>query len=368
MRNSSSRLAIFLHGLYGGGVERVMLNLARGISERNYPVDLILVRATGPYSNQIPDAIRVIDLKAHRALFSIPALVRYLNHERPMALLSTIDYTNVIALLASRFVRKRPRILVAEHDTFSHRISQISWKYRILLSTFHRLFYPWADTIIAVSNGAANDLTQTTGISRDRIRVISNPVITPDLYKMVKESPQHPWFESNNIPIILAVGRLTKQKDFPTLLYAFSEVRKHRLARLIILGEGEDRQFLEELILQLGISEDVDLPGFVPNPYAYMSHANLFVLSSRWEGLPTVLIEALFCGLPVVSTDCPSGPLEILKNGQYGLLVPVGNTGALELAICSALNGDTPFPIDESWQIYEMEKVVDQYLNVLLKD
>jgi len=163
----------------------------------------------------------------------------------------------------------------------------------------------------------------------------------------------------------VAVGRLQMQKDYPTLLHAFAQVRKNRPVRLLILGEGKDRLALEELIKELGLEQDVSLPGFVMNPYAYMARASLFVLSSRWEGLPTVLIEALCCGTPVVSTDCPSGPREILRDGQYGQLVPVGDVDGLAQAIEAALNSKAPGPPSESWRPYDLENVVNQYISLL---
>jgi glycosyltransferase involved in cell wall biosynthesis len=164
------------------------------------------------------------------------------------------------------------------------------------------------------------------------------------------------------------VGRLQQQKDYPTLLHAFAQVRQTRPVHLLILGEGKERAQLEELIKKLGLEDDVSMPGFVMNPYAYMARASMFVLSSRWEGLPTVLIEALCCGTPVVSTDCPSGPREILKDGQYGQLVPVGEANALAQAIASTLDSKAPGPPLESWQPYDLQNVVNQYLDLLFKN
>ena len=169
-------------------------------------------------------------------------------------------------------------------------------------------FYPWADYIIGNSQGVADDLSQVTGLPRQRIKILYNPVVTPEVREKALALLDHPWFEPGQPPVVLAVGRLTKQKDFPSLIRAFAQVLPKRPARLLILGEGVDRPMLEELVEQLGLQDHVSIPGFVENPYAYMSRASLYVLSSRWEGLPTVLIEALYCGLPIVATDCPSGP------------------------------------------------------------
>ncbi|HSJ87752.1 MAG TPA: glycosyltransferase [Anaerolineales bacterium] len=211
-------------------------------------------------------------------------------------------------------------------------------------------------------------MVQITGLPRNKIQIIYNPVVTPELAEKVTASPNHPWFEIGQPPVLLAVGRLTAQKDFPTLIQAIAQVRQSQPVRLIILGEGPDRPLLEALIKDLGMEENMCLPGFVENPYAYMSRASLFVLSSRWEGLPTVLIEALYCGVPVISTDCPSGPREILADGKYGALVPIQDPTALAEMIKMALTKPTPRPTRESWQSYELETIVDQYIDILMRD
>jgi glycosyltransferase involved in cell wall biosynthesis len=190
--------------------------------------------------------------------------------------------------------------------------------------------------------------------------------VTPELQQKVREHFEHPWFGPGLPAVILSVGRLTSQKDFCTLIKAFAKVRQTNPSRLLILGDGEDRSALETLVDQLGLREDVSLPGFVANPYPYMTRADVFVLSSRWEGLPGVLIEALYCGAPLVSTDCPSGPREILADGKYGKLVPVGNMDRLAQAIEATLNSKKVCVPQESWARFTLEVVVDQYLSVLL--
>jgi glycosyltransferase involved in cell wall biosynthesis len=201
---------------------------------------------------------------------------------------------------------------------------------------------------------------------RHRIQVIYNPVVSPELQQKLQAPLEHPWFQPNQPPVLLAAGRLAAEKDFSTLIHAFAQVRQRRPARLVILGEGEDRAVLEALIRQLGLEKDVSLPGFVDNPYAYMIRASLFVLSSKAEALPTVLIEALYCGLPLVATDCPGGTREILANGRYGQLVPVGDLTALTQAMLTALDRQLPSMSQEAWHLFELEVVVSQYLKVLL--
>jgi glycosyltransferase involved in cell wall biosynthesis len=364
--NVESKLAIFLPSLSGGGAERAMLNLAHGLAKCGCAVDLVLAQVKGPYVSEVQDSVRIVDLKAARVLTSLPALARYLRRERPTALLSALDYANVVALWARRLAGTPRRVVVNEQNTISRSARNSARRRQRMVPHLVKHFYPWADYVIGNSQGVAADLSQVTGLPDERIKILYNPVVTPELRAKVRAPLNHPWFEAGQPPVILAVGRLTKQKDFPTLIRALAQVRRTRPARLLILGEGPDRPELEALIRQLGLIDDIAMPGFVENPYAYMSRASLYVLSSRWEGLPTVLIEALYCGPRIIATDCPSGPREILADGRYGSLVPVGDVTALAQAIEAGLAGKTPHPTEESWQPYSLEAVVDQYLGLLL--
>jgi len=280
---------------------------------------------------------------------------------------------NLVALWARRLAKVSTRVVVSEHITLSpgmkENLKKRQWRWRFLPPLVHRM-YSWADAIIAVSSGVADDLSLTTSISRECITTTYNPVVTPELFSKAQVPLDHPWFTPGNPPVILGVGRLCEQKDFPTLIKAFARVRAKRDARLIILGEAKHSEYRTELTTlaaQLGIADDAALPGFVANPFAYMARTAVFVLSSAWEGLPSVLIEALACGCPVISTDCPSGPAEILENGKYGPLVPVGDDVALADAICSVLNT----PPNRDWlrargAMFAVDHVADQYLEVLL--
>jgi len=361
-----NRVALFLPSLRGGGAEKVMVNLARGFVERGLQVDLVLAKAEGPYLSQVPPEVRVVDLGARRVLYSLPGLVRYLRQERPQAMLSTLSHANIITLWAKKLARVSTRLVVREANTISMETTNVPTLKGKLMPHLIRIFYPWADTIVANSRGVAEDLMKLTGLSPDNIKVIYNPVVTPELFVKAEEPLDHPWFGPGEPPVILGVGRLTKQKDFPTLIRAFALVRKERPARLMILGEGEERPNLEALVRELGLEEDVALPGFVENPYKYMKRAAVFVLSSRWEGLPTVLIEAMALGTPVVATDCPSGPAEILEGGKWGRLVPVGDINALSESILAALEGAHPTKgVGSSLSTFTLESVIEQYLVVL---
>ena len=364
--NNKSKIALFLPSLRGGGAERMMVHLARGFVERGLNVDIVLAKAEGPYLSLVPSEVRIIDLKASRVLLAFPGLVRFLRKERPVVLLSTLDHANIVALLAKLLSKVSTRVVIRLAGTISTGLRN-SFSIKKILS-FYLLKYcnSWFDGIIAVSNGVANDYAEATGIARERIKVIYNPVVTPELFLQSEEPVKHPWFTDGSPPVILGVGRLTVQKDFTTLIKAFSIVRKHRLTRLIILGEGEQRTKLEALVQELGLKDDVSMPGFVDNPFSYMSNASVFVLSSLWEGLPNVLIQAMACGCPVVSTDCPSGPAEILENGKWGKLVPVGDAEALAVAVENILDESNLPDVIQRAKDFALYKAVDRYLELLL--
>ena len=324
-----SRIALYVPNLSGGGAERVMVTVANALVEEGHAVDLVLVKAKGDYTDLLDDGVRVVDLEASRILASLSKLIRYLRAQRPDALLSTLFFTNVMATLACWWVEDPPRLVLREANTVSAKGAQADhWKYR-LMPILSRWFYPWADRVVTVSEAAGDDLIEVTGLAEEKVRTIYNPVVTENLKEQAREPVDHPWFQTEAPPVVLGAGRLEKQKDFGTLIRAFSRVRTDRAARLVVLGRGSRKERLRTLADELGVRDDVLLPGFVDNPFKYMAEASVFVLSSRFEGLPGVLIQAMATGCPVVSTDCPSGPREILKNGQYGPLVPVGEPKAL---------------------------------------
>jgi glycosyltransferase involved in cell wall biosynthesis len=363
--NQSSPIAIFLPSLAGGGAQRAMLKLAGAIAARDYPVDIVLAQASGPYLEQVPTRVRLVDLQAGRVLAGMPALMRYLRRERPAALVGVMMHCNLIATWARRLTGLPGALMLTERNTVS--LERSRNRRAKVLPMLARICYPWSDTIVAVSQGVADDLAATLGLPRERIHVIYNPIITPEFRRKAEEPLNHPWFTPDAPPVVLGVGRLTEQKDFATLIRAFATIRRQGPARLLILGEGEERTALEQFVAQLGLTDDVSLPGFVGNPYPYMQRAAVFALSSRWEGLPGVLIEALYCSPAVVSTDCPSGPREILADGRYGRLIPVGDAEALAAAMQTALAAPAkPVPA-EACQPFEQNVVVDQYLELLLK-
>ena len=361
----STRIALYYGFLGGGGIERVLLNLARGFLDRGRTVDLVLGKADGPHLSQVPCGVRVVDLDAARQMDHLPKLIRYLRREQPVALLPAGHYANESAILAKYLARVSTRVIISEHNTLSRTLRLKSASKRGLTRCGSRFLYPWADGIVAVSQGVARDLSQMIGLDLDRIRVIYNPVVTPELAEKAGEPIDHPWFHPGEPPVILGVGKLEPQKDFPTLIHAFAKMRQSQRARLMILGWGPDRPQLESLVHDLGLEHEVSLPGYVNNPYAYMAKAAAFALSSAWEGLPTVLIEAMAVGLPVVATDCRSGPAEILHHGRYGVLTPVRDCSALAEAMLRILSGHTP-SVDPGWlDQFNVETATQQYLDVV---
>jgi len=318
-------LALYLPSLRGGGAERIMVTLANGFAERGLRVDLVLAKADGPYLADVGPAVRVVDLGRARVSRSLPRLVEYLRHERPSALLSALNHANVVAAIAVALARTDTRLIVSEHNSISQSMTEEGGlKSRLMLRAMSWT-YGRAEKVVAVSNGVADDLRRLIGLPDEKVLTIYNPIVTEQMVERSREPVE--GFPKGRVAI--AVGRLTKQKDYPTLLRAFALLDDAYQAKLVILGEGELRSELEGLVQDLGIADRVLMPGFVSNPYAWMRRADLFVMSSAWEGLPTVLVEAMACGTPVVSTDCPSGPAEILEGGKWGGLVPVGDHVAL---------------------------------------
>ncbi len=361
---SYPRISLYLPNLDGGGAERMMVNLAAGFAERGFPTDLVLAEARGPYLGLVAPNVRVIDLASSGVSVSLPKLVGYLRKNRPAALLATLNHASVVALLARALARVPTRTVIRESNMMFP--SPASSLRGTSLRNSVRLFYPWADAHVAVSQGVADDLARYTGINPQKIQTIYNPVVTPELHERARQRPTHPWFAPGEPPVVLGVGRLAPQKDFSTLVRAFAAVARQRPARLMILGEGNARAELEALTRSLGVGDRVALPGFAQNPFSYMAYADTFVLSSKFEGLPGALIQAMACGAKVVSTNCPSGPYEILKGGRLAPLVPVGNAEALGAAISKSLAAPPNPALETRAHDFTEARIIPQYLNVLL--
>ena len=368
--------------LAGGGAERVTLAIASGLIRHGHEVDLVLEQLVCDYPEEVPPESRLFylrrpgeDARSHRGRELLPvtpeilfrgphpfrvryprlslisalswnqlpmlkstrlprwavATATYLDRERPDALLAMLTPAVAAATMAARVARRRARIVGTMHNTV---------KFRGLGRA--RRSFPSVDVAVGVSRGVATELKEVVGVPANRVHTIYNPVVSAGLVRDAERPAGHPWLDGPGPQVVLAAGRLNKQKDFSTLLAAFAMLLAHRPARLIVLGKGCLRAMLMAQAEELRIAQHVDFPGFVQNPYAFMVKASLFVLSSRHEGLPTVLIEAMACGCPVVSTDCRFGPDEILEDGRWGELVPVGDAKALSEAMLRTL--DRPHP------------------------
>ena len=343
-----------------------MITLARAFSERGHRVDLVAGTARGVLRPLIGDPVRLVDLGVSHVRSSLPPLVRYLRSARPTSVLSTHSHMNVAVVAGCRIAGIRTRVVVREASTPSVNLASGGILALHPLAWLVRWAYSRADTVVAVSRGVAQDLATSMKVDPGKVVVIGNPFFREEVLEAASEPLQHPWFAPSAPPVILGVGRLTPAKDFATLIRAFSFVAEERPARLVILGEGDQRRQLEDMVADLGLGDHVLLPGYVANPYPYMARAGVFVLSSAWEGLPGALIEAMACGCPVVSTDCPSGPSEILDGGILGPLIPVGDSRALAGAIGHVL--DRPPSSDvlvAGVSRYDVEVVADAYLRIL---
>ncbi len=360
------RIACFFSTSGHSGVDRAARHLIPALARRGFPVDLLKVRGHGPDLTEVPPGVRILDLGCRHTYGCLPGLVGYLRRERPVVLLTDKDRVNRTALLGRLLARVPTRLVLSSGTTISIDLATRGPLERWVQRRSMGRLYPFADQVIVTSAGVADDMAAYTGLDRGRIRVVPSPVVPEWLFSAELPRPDHPWFGDPEAPLILSAGELCRRKGFDTLLRAFARVRARRPCRLLILGRGGAREELLHLAAELGVGADFALPGFVPEPYAFMAHADLFAFSSRWEGLGFVLIEALAVGTPVVSTDCPSGPREILADGDYGPLVPVDDEPGLGEAMIATL--DAPLPAEflrEAARPYGIEAATDAYLDAM---
>lgn len=330
------RVLFIIPNLEGGGAERVLVGLIRRISRASFEPHLALMNKRGVYLDDVPADVRVYDLKKGSTLSffglqrRIAGMVRRIDAD---AVLTFINYSNIVALSSRRIYGWKCPVIVSERTTLGPSLKP--QRFVSLKKFLVRGLYPQAEAVIAVSEGVKTDLIESFAVPKDKIEVIYNPLDIDRLRALAQEDGGGPPASD-----IIAVGRLTGAKDYPTLLRAFRHVRMKRDAHLVIAGEGEERGALQSLAVRLGVEGSVVWAGFVQNPYALMARSKVFVLSSAWEGFANVLPEAMACGTAVVATDCSSSPGEIIENGVTGLLVPVGDDRALADAILSLLEDD----------------------------
>lgn len=362
-----TRIALFVPHLEEGGTQVVAVRLANAMAEReDLDVDLLVVRRLGIHLNDLSDRVNVVDLQRRHAFLSIPGLLRYLNRAKPACVLCIQASEGIAAAVARWLSGSETRVIASEHTLFSARTDFPRW--RLGLALLGRKFaYRYVDKVVAVSETVAADIEKLTRVSSDKVVVIYNPFDLQKIRNRAIEKPSHPFF-GRGVPVLVSAGRLEPQKDFDTLLRAFSILLAQREAFLIVLGEGFQRGELEKLRQALHLEEFVDFAGFATNPFAFMGHADLFVLSTHYEGFPNVIIEAMACDCPVVSTDFP-GVREALGDSEYGLIAPLRDPDGLAQKIARMLNSPTPAALLRSrCESLDVEPVVNRYLDVMLAE
>lgn len=355
-----SKLSLLLPDLRGGGAERVAVTLANGFRKRGHAIEVVLMRAEGPLLELLEPGISVVDLASPRIRHVPSRFAEYLRKAQPAGVLVLMWPLTIAALLARKFSGSKARVVVSEHSTLSEQYSGSFQRAALKLSM--RLLYLNAAGRVTVSRGAALDLAAISGLDRSAFEVIGNPLDLPAPAK--QRLPDHDRLWTTSGARILTIGSLKAEKDHALLIRSFAALPGN--PSLIIVGEGPERPRLESLSRSLGIADRVHLPGFHLDPWPFLASADLFVLSSRFEGLPLVLVEALHAGLPVVSTDCPSGPSEILEDGRYGQLVPVGDEAALTEAMAASLGcaGDRGSRVERAAALAN-HAAIDRYLELL---
>ena len=344
---AGASVAIYMHDLSGGGVERQSLVLAEEFRRSGIEVTLVLHRRGGELTDELPAGLRVVDLNSSRTLGDIPRLMKFLRAERPHFLLSNLDMNNVAALLAKGLAFSGTRVVICQHNPLSSSfVASENWMHRFVAPGY-RALRPLISGAVAVSRGVAEELRAMCGLPPERVVTINNPVIGPDFRARSRERIEHPWFDAaDRRPVFVTAGRLVVHKDHKTLLRALALHRRHSDSRLIILGTGPLEGSLRVLADTLGVAEAVDFAGFRPNVLPYCREAQAFVLSSRCEGFGNVIVEAMGCGTPVISTRCEHGPAEILAGGRYGVLVEPRSPAALAEAMDGVATLHERFPAE----------------------
>jgi glycosyltransferase involved in cell wall biosynthesis len=362
--NKRRSIVLYLPNLAGGGVERILLLMAPGFIRAGYDVTFLLHSADGELIENVPSGVRVVSLNKHRTILALIPLIRYLRKERPAILFSCLGHNNIVAIWAGLLSRTGIPVIIGQHNALSaETVKGKGLKFSKLLPILYHFFLRYAAGVVAVSQGVADDIAKVASVSREWITLIYNPIVEQTFDQKLNEPCLHPWLKEGGGPVLVGVGRFVEQKDFATLLAAFSQVVKKKDVRLILVGYGPLSDALKAQTCALGLESRVDFPGYQANPLPFMRRAALFVMSSSNEGFGNVLVEAMACGTPVVSTDCNYGPSEILENGRYGKLVPVGDSDALAEAILSTFN--TPPDIDAiraRGREFTVEKAVNQYV------
>ena len=359
------KIALLVPDLRGGGVERVRLLLAREFLANGHDVDIVLLRKDGVLLDQVPDQVRIVDLGAERFRQGFMPLVQYLREQQPGALIASMWPLTVFAPIAAKLARYKGRVIISEHSPLSIAYGRHGRIHRAVMRASQRMCYPLADVRVAVSSGIAGDLAALSCLPREQFTVIHNPAA---LGRANFDAVCPEQLSGRTGPIILTVGTLKPVKRHDVLIDAFSRLPDSLGATLCILGEGQMREKLEQQIDRLGLQGKVLLPGFAAAPGPWYAHSDLFVLSSDYEGFGNVIVEAMEYGVPVVSTDCPVGPTEILEGGRYGKLVSLGDVDALSSGMLASLRGE---PDRESLKrrakYFSLDVIARQYLDTIFR-
>lgn len=365
------KLLFVIPSLAGGGAERVVIILLRHLNRNTFNPHLVLFEKKGEYLKDLPDDVKTYNLNK-KSRYDFPKLIwrlnRLIKHIQPQVIISFLEYANLVTLIAAKVMPSKTPLIISERNFLSLWIQQT--RMRPIRKLFHRIFYPKANVIITLSKGVKEDLIQSFYISTDKIKTIYNPLDLGRISQLAKEAINTP--DTNNLPMLIAIGRLTAQKGYPYLLRAFKKLRDNLSVKLLILGQGKEEENLKRLTKGLKIADDVVFMGFQTNPYKYLAKASVFVLSSLYEGLGNVILEAMACGVPVVSTRCPCGPGEIITDGVNGLLVPPADESALAEAILRLLRDESLCKrLAEAGrqraQDFRVEKIIAQYEEVFLE-
>lgn len=379
MNGTNARIGIiFSHFRHlrgeGGGLERNRWNLALEYLRRGHPVDVLALSEDGinniPMHPQLcvyplssagmlqtrfscikstPDYWRellkpvILPLKGARTLTKVPSIAKYFNTAQPDLVIGGGTQENLAILLARRRARSAAKVLVSQHNPLSNTLHSPKhkkrWRWRYLPPLLRKLYLE-ADAIVGISKSVANDVERTLSLPHGAVKVIYNPVVDESLWGRLADDISHPWLTDRRAPVVLSVGRMTRQKDHATLIRGFAKARERKTMRLLIIGDGPERQALQDLAISLGVQGDIDMPGFKANPLPYMAHADVFALTSRWEGFGNVLVEAMAADCPIICSDCPGGPREVVDDGRFGTLIPVGNAEAVAESLLNVLNND----------------------------
>lgn len=358
-------ISILMPNLKGGGAERVYVNLANNWIKKGYSIEFILMKNDGEFKNLLSDKIKITNLNVTKLRNTFFPLVRYFKKNIPEIILVAMWPLTSYSILAWLFSGKRGKLFVSDHVHLTTAASNEINVSKLYLKLFIKITYPFANGIITVSNGVKKNLIEIGNLNSSKIKVIYNPI-----FQEIKNSPKNisqiKLWGGNFKHKLLSVGTLKKQKDHKTLIKAISYLPKDLDVKLVILGEGENRSKLTTLIKKLDLSDRVDLPGFTIDPEPWYNTADLFILSSLWEGFGNVLVEAMKYGLPLISTDCNSGPSEILENGKYGVLVPISDPKILSEAIKKSISKKhNKLKLKERAKYFSIEKASKSYIDFM---